>query len=96
MRSLKIPIKRYVNNLINQNQKLSSDFVMNQSTTVSNVQSTASGVQSPAEKLQRPESRVQHPESSVQYLRPAASNSSVPKNPSNILRLKKTYDLKTP
>ena len=89
MRSLKIPIKRYVNNLINQNQKLSSDSVMNQSTTVSNVQS-------PAEKLQRPESRVQHPESSVQYLRPAASNSSVPKNPSNILRLKKTYDLKTP
>ena len=59
MRSLKICTQRIFNNLIKQNEKLASDFVLKQSTIVSSVQSVAL-------KVQRRESSVQHPESNVQ------------------------------
>ena len=53
------------------------------------VQRLESSVQSPA-------SGTQHPESSVHYLPPESRNSGMPKKPSNILRINKTYDLKIP
>ena len=80
MRSLEILTQRIFNNLIKQNQKLESDSVLKQSTTVSSVQSPGSkvqrllcrvqcpesNVQSPAFSFQSPASRIQHQESSVQ------------------------------
>ena len=73
MRSLEIRTQRIFNNLIKQNQKLDSDSVLKESTTVPSVQcpepsvqSVASNVQSPASRVQRPASRVQCPQSSVQ------------------------------
>ena len=61
LRSLEIRAKRIFNNSIKQNQKLGSDSVLNQSTTVFSIQSPASSVQSPASRVQRPivASRVQ-------------------------------------
>ena len=68
-----------------QNQKLGSDFVLNQSTTTSSAQTLVSQVQEPASRVQRPQSsiqnpasRAQRPESSVQLLRPASRNSKYP------------------
>ena len=66
MRSLEIRTQRIFNNLIEQNQKLASDFVLKMSTIVSSVQSPASRVQSPKSGVQSPVSRVQDPESGVQ------------------------------
>ena len=81
MRSLEILTQRIFNNLIKQNQKLESDSVLKQSTTVSSVNSPGSkvqrplcpgsSVQSPMSRVQRPASRVQNPESRVQ--RPGSS-----------------------
>ena len=66
MRSLEIRTQRIFNNLIKQNQKLASDFVLKMSTIVSSVQSPASRVQSPKSGVQSPVSRVQGPKSDVQ------------------------------
>ena len=74
IRSLQIRTQRIFNNLIKQNQKVSSDSVLKKSTTVSSFQN-------PASKLQRPTSRNQHPESSVQHLRPESRNSGMPFSP---------------
>ena len=66
MRSLKICTQRIFNNLIKQNEKLASDFVLKQSTIVSSVQSVALKVQRRESSVQDPASRVQCPESSVE------------------------------
>ena len=73
MWSLEIRTQRIFNNLIKQNQKLASDFVLKQSkimpssqSPASNVQCRESRVQSPASRIQRPESSVQSPTSRVQ------------------------------
>ena len=73
MRSLEIRTQRIFNNLIKQNQKLASDFVLKQSNIVSSAQTPASkmwhpasSVQSPVSSFQSPASSVQSPESSVQ------------------------------
>ena len=89
MTSLKIPTQRIFNNLIKQNQKLSSDSVLNQSTTVSGVQSPESSIQSLASRVQGPASRIQH-----STLVSRSMKSGMPKKPSNTLRSEKTYDLK--
>ena len=84
MRSLEISTQRILRNLIKQNQKLSSDSVLNQSGIQSNVRSPEPRVQSPA-------FRVQHSTLVSRF-----KKSGVAKKPKNILRLKKTYDLKIP
>ena len=66
MRSLEIRTKRILNNLIKQNQKLSSDFVLKDSTIVSSAQRLKCSIQRPASNVQRWESRVQRPASRVQ------------------------------
>ena len=80
MRSLETRNQRIFSNLIKQNQKLASDFVLKQLTIMSSAQSPASKVQRPASRIkspassaqrlasrvQSPASRVQPPESSVQ------------------------------
>ena len=66
MRSLEIRTQRIFNNLIKQNQKLASDFVLKQLTIVSGAQSPASKMQRPTSSAQRPPSNVQRRESSVQ------------------------------
>ena len=58
--SLEIRIEKIFNYLIKQNQKLGSDSVLQQSTTMSRVQSPDSSMQSPESRVQRPASRVQH------------------------------------
>ena len=77
--SLEIHIERIFNHLIKQNQKLGSDSVLQQSTTVSRVQRPESSVQNPESRVQHPESsvRVQRPESSVQFFRPWSRNSGI-------------------
>ena len=67
MRPLEIPTQRILNNLIKKNQKLGSDPVLNQSTTVSSVQRT--------------EFKVQGTEFSVQHLRAESRKSGILKNP---------------
>ena len=67
MRPLEIPTQRIFNDLIKQNQKLGSGFVLNQSTTVSSVQP--------------PVSKVQRTESNVQHLPPETRKSGILKNP---------------
>ena len=78
MRFLESRTQRIFNNLIKQNQKMGSDSVLKQSTTVPSVQRPESSfqypvsrVQSPASRVQRPASRVQGPASRVQ--RPGSS-----------------------
>ena len=73
MRPLEIRTQRIFNNLIMQNQKLASDFVLKQSEIVysaqspmSSIESLASIVQSPSSRVQRLESNVQSPTSRVQ------------------------------
>ena len=66
MRTLEICTQRIFNNLTKQNEKLGSDCVLNQSTTVSNVQNSVSKLQRPASRVQRPEPSVQGPVSRVQ------------------------------
>ena len=44
MRSLEIQTQRIFNNLIKQNKKLASDFILKQSTIVSSAQSPAPNV----------------------------------------------------
>ena len=66
MTSLEIRIQRIFNDLIKQNQKLGSDSVLRQSTTVSSVQNVAPSVQIPASRVQRPGSSVRSPASRVQ------------------------------
>ena len=77
MRSLEIRTQRILNNLIKQNQKLASYFVLKQPTIVSSAQSPTSNVyylngiwtcsvQCPASRVQSPEPRVQRRESSVE------------------------------
>ena len=67
--------ERIFNNLIKQNQKLASDFVLKQSTIVSSAQSPKCSIQRPASRVQRPASRVQQPTlaSRVQEFRYAES-----------------------
>ena len=60
----KIRTQIIFNNLIKQNQKLSSDSVLKQKMTVYSVQS--------------PVSKVKHPGSSFQHLRPESRNSGMP------------------
>ena len=67
MRPLEIPTQRILNNLIKKNQKLGSDPVLNQSTTVSSVQRT--------------EFKVQGTEFSIQHLRAESRKSGILKNP---------------
>ena len=74
MRSLEIRTQRILNNVIIQNQKLASDFVLTQSKIMSSAQSPASKVYHPTSSVESPESRVQRPESSVQS---PASNTGV-------------------
>ena len=62
---LEVRIQSIFNNLIKQNQKLGSNSILQQSTTVSRVQSPEFSVQSPASRVQRPESSVQSPASRV-------------------------------
>ena len=71
IRYLEIRTQRIFNNLIKQNQKLASDFVLKQSTIVSSAKSAASKVKHPTSNAQRRESRVQCSESRVQ--RPESS-----------------------
>ena len=59
MRSLEIRTQIIFNNLIKQNQKLGSDSVLQQSTTVSSVQCPEPGVQNVASRDQSSASRVQ-------------------------------------
>ena len=84
MRSLKIPAPRNFNNLIRQNQTLGSDSDLNQSTTVPRVQSPGSSAQSPASLVQRP------------TLAPKAQEFRYAQKTLNILRLRKTCNLKIP
>ena len=100
MRSLEIRTQRIFNNLIKQNQKLASDFVLKQSTIVSSAQRPASRVQSPvsrvqstASRVQRPVSRVQHPESRVQS---PAPNSCVWSPEIPVCHLNLMYNTSTP
>ena len=71
IRYLEIRTQIIFNNLIKQNQKLASDFVLKQSTIVSSAKSAASKVKHPTSNAQRRESRVQCSESRVQ--RPESS-----------------------
>ena len=64
MRSLEIRSQRIFNNLIKQNQKLASDFVLKQSEIVYSAQSPTSSIESPESSVHSPASRVQRPESS--------------------------------
>ena len=66
MWSLEIRTQRIFNNLIKQNQKLASDFVLKQSKIMSSAQSPGYKVQHPTSNVQRRESRIQRPGSSVQ------------------------------
>ena len=66
MRSLEISTQGILHNFIKQNQKLSSDSVLNH--------------QCPESTVQRRESRAQHPEFSVQHLRPVLKNPVCRKN----------------
>ena len=59
-------MKKFRINLVKQNQKLGSDSVLQQSTTVSSVQCLEPSVQSVPSRVQHPESRVQGPASRVQ------------------------------
>ena len=86
MRSLEILTQRIFNNLIKQNQKLESDSVLKQSTTVSSVQSPGSKVQRLLCRVQCPESNVQSPASSFQipasiFQRPESSIKSPASKP---------------
>ena len=66
MMPLEICTQRLFNNLIKQNQKLGSDSVLNQSTTMSSVQKPAFKGQHSAFRVQCLESRVQNSASRVQ------------------------------
>ena len=78
MRSLEIRTQIIFNNLIKQNQKLASDFVLKQSEIVYSAQGPTSSIESPESSVQRPESRVQSPTSRVQ--RPESNVQSSPFN----------------
>ena len=58
MRSLEIRTQRIFNNLIKQNQKLASDFVLKQSEIVSSAQSPTSSIESPESSVQTPASNT--------------------------------------
>ena len=75
MRSLEICTQKMFNNLIKQNQKLTSGFVLKQSMMVSSAQTPASKVYRQESRVQGTGSSVQSPESSVQHLRPESRNS---------------------
>ena len=67
MRALEILTQKIIfNNSTKQNEKLGSNYVLNQLTTVSSVQSPVSKVLRPASRFKRPDSSVQCPESGVQ------------------------------
>ena len=88
MGSLEIRTQRIFNNLIKQRQKLDSDSVLEQSTTVSSVQSPASSVQRPKSSIQSLASRLQRLESRAQHLRPESRNSCMPCPPTNSMLTK--------
>ena len=80
MWSLEIRTQRIFNNLIKQNQKLASDFVLKQSINAQIMPS----VQSVA-------SNVQGPESSVQHLRPEFRRSGMPRQSLLLISLNQAF-----
>ena len=75
MRSLEIRTQIIFNNLIKQNQKLASDFVLKPSIIVPSAQNPASSVQYPPSNVQHPESSIQSPKSSIQSPAPNVQRS---------------------
>ena len=98
MRSLEIRTQIIFNNLIKQNQKLASDFVLKPSIIVPSAQNPASSVQYRPSNVQHPESSIQSPKSSIQSPAPNVqrSESRVQRPESRVQRPESSFQLLRP